>query len=237
MNTRGSIDAIKACRILFSPDFELSLDSIFSLSSNEIKSAYRNKVFETHPDRAAMLGIDRRILEERFKDISDAFRKLSSYLEKNRDLYIYSRKKDTAKTSSVEKTPGIFLPEKELMLGQYLFHHGIISMNLLLDAVLWQRKQRPGLGEIAAKSGSITARDIEKILRGKKNGEKFGECALRLGYLNSFQLRDIVQKQKSMQRPIGEYFILNGMVSPILLNRLVKELNDHNARFRKRKLF
>jgi len=49
-------DLLNACRILFGPAVQLSIDFLRDLEPSKLKSAYRKRAFETHPDRANLVG-------------------------------------------------------------------------------------------------------------------------------------------------------------------------------------
>lgn len=237
-------EIIEACRLLFSPDIELSLDYLGRLDLSTLKAAYRNKVFEAHPDRAKLLGIQEHVLVERFKSIDEAYKELHSYIMNNQKKIILrhkpqkrpasGRKTRNEETEMYSYTWSRHLPESELLFGQFLFYSRIISMTTLLDAILWQRKQRPSFGELAVNSGLISAKDAETVIKMRRYGEKFGECALRLGFLNSFQFRHIIGKQQSIQQKIGEYFVKEKIINAAELETLLKRNKIHNKVMRNR---
>jgi hypothetical protein len=99
------------------------------------------------------------------------------------------------------------------MIGQFLYYSGLISWQTLIEAICWQRRQRPQIGQIAIDWGLISSQDVIRILAVRIFNEKFGECALRLGYISSFEQIALVGKQRQLQRPMGEYFIESGILS------------------------
>jgi hypothetical protein len=228
-------DILQACRLLFRPDFEFTMDYIKSLNINSLKSAYRNKIFDSHPDRAKLLGLDAVELCEIFKIIDEAYKKLSAYIieyeEKNEKI---RRKEFIIKTRQDDSRIIIKkYPDHELLFGQFLFYSGHISLNMLLDAIHWQRLQRPSFGEIALKMNFLHTEDIGKILRNKSNRERFGECAVRFGIINSFQFRSILEKQQKSHLQIGQYFIRKRILSPDNINASYKLQHEHNCRVKK----
>jgi len=238
-------DIIQACSLLFSPDTELSLDYVSSIDVATLKAAYRNKVFENHPDRARLLETSEQVLSERFRQIDDAYKKLYTYIS-DRAIKIIPARKETTRDwrpkKQTRKNTGEFheswnrhLPGSELLFGQFLFYSHIISINTLLDAILWQRQQRPSFGELAAASGLLSPEDTNTIIRMRRHGEKFGECALRLGLINSFQFRHIIGKQQSIQEKIGAYFIEKKIVSHKELEALLKRNRAHNKIIRQKR--
>jgi len=127
------------------------------------------------------------------------------------------------------------LPQTELLLGQYLYYCGHITLQSLLEALQWQRKQRPSFGQIALNWQIITNAEIATILKEKNYRELFGECAFRLGYINHFQYRAILAKQFNRQLPIGRYFIENNILKEDILEKLHEDLAIFNKMMRMKK--
>ena len=114
------------------------------------------------------------------------------------------------------------------MFGQYLYYSGIISWRTLIDAITWQRMQRPRIGQIAMGWGLLTSHDVKTILSERTLNERFGECALRIGYITSFQHIALIGRQRKLQRPIGEYFVMSGHLSGGQLLHLLNRHRMHN---------
>ncbi len=275
MNSRKDKQILKAYRLLFSHENNINIDSIKSLNIKLIKSAYRTKALETHPDRAKLLGINEHVLAMKFNEISRAYKDLYEFIccdrgpstgfMKNRprqrytasqnnnsdrtgQKYTYSGKKDKGFYSE-KKTQGSrekngpentgepkgkntrwIIKNHKLLFGQYLFFSGLITFSTLLDAIFWQRKQRDLYGKIALNWGIINPDDILTILRGRKPLEKFGDCALRLGFINQLQHRAILFKQSKMQKKLGEYFVKNGIISRGDLQRFLLEYKKYQMK-------
>jgi len=121
------------------------------------------------------------------------------------------------------------LPKGSLMLGQFLYYSGLISWQTLIEAICWQRRQRPLIGQIATEWGLITYQDVLQILHSRNFDEKFGQCALRIGYISSFELFALVGKQKKLQRPFGEFFIERGLLSAEDIIRTIQKQQIHNV--------
>ena len=227
---------LRACRILFDPDLELSLDFLRDLEPVALKSAYRKKVFETHPDRAKTLGKSQGEMHRRFSQVVRAYQILNPVVEGDPDIMIQrpSIPQKSPKPATQKNRKRSFqlrsgsLPKRELLLGQFLYYSGIIPWTILIDAIVWQRMQRPPIGEIARQWNMLTEDDIQKILKERSFNEKFGAHALRKGYISAFQLLALVGRQRSLQRPIGEYFIEHGMLTVPQLDLLIEQTKRHN---------
>ena len=99
-----------------------------------------------------------------------------------------------------------------------------------MQALIWQRTQRPRLGEIGQRFGILSEQDILHVLRQKEFLQPFGESALSLGLLTESQLRMLVFYQKRLQRKFGEFFVEKKILRPEQLDRLLQQYHEHNSR-------
>ena len=129
----------------------------------------------------------------------------------------------------------MLFPMEELMLGQFLYYSGHISLMSLVTAIQWQRGQRPSFGKIAMDWRILNHEDIITILKNRQPREKFGQCSMRLGLVSSFQYKAVLCKQKNLQRPIGEYFIHQGLLSKEDMDEMQKKMLLHNRGVREYK--
>jgi hypothetical protein len=198
---------------------------------------------ETHPDRAKITGENQSIMSERFREVNFAYEKLKTSIGPSR--FIVSSKAAappdntprSSGSSPVDKPvsdhfyKGKF-PTRRLLIGQYLYYSRIISWRTLINAICWQKTQRPPIGQIALKWGILTSEDIIKILKERRkeadNYLKFGEYALSNGYITRFEQMALLGKQNKSHRPLGEYFIQKGIIETYELDRLLTKLGDHN---------
>jgi len=74
----------------------------------------------------------------------------------------------------------------------------------------------------------LSQRDVRRVIAQKTFREKFGECALRIGYITPFEHRALVGRQLRLQRRFGEFFIENGAFAQRDLAHLVKKQSMHN---------
>lgn len=117
------------------------------------------------------------------------------------------------------------------MFGQYLYYDGHISLSILIKAIVWQKLQRPSVGAISVSWGWMEGSDIIDILRHRQYGEKFGECALRLGCLSRYQLGQLLNKQKQAQPLIGKYFMENNILTSAQVFKKIVDMKMHNKKF------
>jgi len=191
---------------------------------------------ETHPDRAYHIGVDEAILEERFKEVHRAYEQVFSYIQEP-DRYILTMPPGSLYRPAT-KPPSPHhqhfykgeIPSRKIFMGQFLYYSGVISMRQMWDAVVWQKIQRPRLGDIACQLRWLSPFDIQNILRRRKRGELFGEFGLRTGLLSFYQVLVLLGRQKILQPRIGNYFIERGILLPKKLDALEAALKDHNRR-------
>ena len=171
-------DLFNACSVLFGTDVNVSADFLKYLQASGLKAAYRKRAFETHPDRAAALAESALSLEERFKEVNLAYEQLSTFIEypwkyslrdhtfqRTAEPDSTGRKRRTHE-AQIKEDRGIVvikadhmalsehfwqgnLPGRKLLLGRFLYYSGIISMRSLIEAIVWQKRQRPMVGSIA----------------------------------------------------------------------------------------
>jgi hypothetical protein len=124
------------------------------------------------------------------------------------------------------------VPKRELLFGQYIYYYGHISYRQLIDAIVWQKFRRPLAGKIAVRWGWLDEGDVRQILMERQRGEKFGETALRVGYLTSHRLRIILVRQRMLQPRIGNYFVEKRILPIWLVETMAEQLRRHNRQYR-----
>jgi hypothetical protein len=211
-----------------------------NLSPLELKTAYRKKAFEAHPDRACVLGENKEMLDKHFKEITTAYESLNSIVQgkvkyiikdetpKRRNVRFTNRYKQIKQKRTSDRFYKGDMPERKLLIGQFLYYSRQISWQTLLDALLWQRKQRPIIGKIALDWGILSSDEIQWILSKRSYKDKFGEYALRNGFITYFQLLAIIGRQKKLQPLIGKYFIQEKILGYLEVKKMVKMLKNHN---------
>lgn len=128
---------------------------------------------------------------------------------------------------------GVF-PARELRIGEFLYYSGRISWKTLIDAIIWQRQQRPRVGEIAIGWNILTMADVLQIIQNKSYTERFCEYALNNGFFTPFQHLAVISRQKQLQPRFGEHFVQNGFFTKAYLEAIVCDLQQHNVCIRKR---
>jgi curved DNA-binding protein CbpA len=239
-------DILKACRILFGPEVSVTQGFLSYIQLSGIKSAYRRVAKLTHPDRARTAEkIKRKRTAGRFIEAKRAYELLASFV-RNRDsgatacnpCMEFPDQDDgpvrEAGDSGGCTDPGEHyfngkIPSRELLFGQYLYYSGQVSFDALIKAIVWQRRMRTRIGEIARKRGFLSEAQIRDILYLKRYDEPTGEAFIRLNLISREQLGSLLSAQKRTQRLIGEYFIHNRHLSLFEISNLHNEFLMHNA--------
>jgi hypothetical protein len=245
LTTLSSADFVRACQILFSPEIPFSPSFVSRLDPSTLKTAFRKKALETHPDRARVLGRPEADQSRLFQEVKRAYEALLPVAEKTvivgpgagfRMRTPGNRTRNTSKNGPVRSSMGTYyrgvIPGQHLKLGQYLYYSGIITWRHLIDAISWQRRIKPRYGQIALEWNIITAQEVVQILQSRDHGERFGEYARRVGFVSGFQHMAIMGKQNRFHRRFGDYFVIHGLLSERQVELLVRRAMQHNEMHR-----
>jgi hypothetical protein len=245
-------EVVQACQKLFGEEVDISRDFLYySIHPRGVKSAYRKKAKETHPD---LFTADPAHVQQKqtalFREIIRAYDILTLFF-KQRDAGVWhpggaphrSRKEHRARpekktASSPHATSprsgdalyyrGV-LPRRRHQIGQYLYYRGKITFGMLIQALVWQRRQRPTIGDIAIQWGLLDSPDVDRIFNLCGRPRLFGEKAVELGLLSVFQVNTLLLYQRSLQDRLGSYFVEKNILSSAEVERLVLDLKEHNA--------
>ncbi len=238
-----SPEVASALRLLYGDQVMVRPEFLGQIDPAGLKSAFRKRAMELHPDRAKILGRTSQELSERFKDVQTAYEQLRKMLspppETVRD---FGPKKKPPKrsgngwgTTSGSHYWQADIPGTRLLFGQFLYYAGLVTFNEMVSAITWQRQQRPNFGKIARMWHYLSGGQIDNILASRESREAIGHAAIRLGYLSSFQRDAVIGFQKWLQRPIGEYFQEIGILEEEEIGYLVGLMKKHNLKVERTK--
>jgi len=247
MIAQSEATIVNACRTLFGPETRVSQQFLLSLKPNFLKTVFRKRALQTHPDFYADHGpFVQRKQTEAFQVVNEAYRIMRAYCER-RDRERACRRypaHSAAKTASTDAGPRPALPvhdsglryrgpvpDRPLEIGRYLYYRGRLPYHVLLQAVQWQMRQRPSVGAIARRWGWLDDRAVCAILSFRGMQRLFCQRALHLGVLSSYQVRSLLGYQRSLQKRLGRYFVEQGHLSHDEMERLAADHARHNARF------
>ena len=241
----------KAMRLVFGAEQGGSTASGVSLLTREsLHVAFRKRALACHPDRADVLGVDQAKLNELFKRLHGAYRLLSRLIAgevvpasteprpsraPRRSPHASGESEPQRRSphrKSASHGKGMYtgpIPNRPLRFAQFLYYSGLIDWQTMIDAIAWQMQVRPKIGEIGRAYRFLDHDGVTAIIRERKTGELFGNVALRTGKLDRRQLLAMIGKQRSLNLPIGRYFIRNGLFVPEDIEELIRQNNMRNA--------
>jgi len=116
----------------------------------------------------------------------------------------------------------------------FTYYQGKVSYQQLIEALVWQRRQRPTLGAIAHKWGWLSEAKITQVLQHRGHASRFGKKAIELGYLKPHQVEALLQHQRSLQTRIGQYFVEQGLLTEQEADQISMNLKSHNSQLKRR---
>lgn len=244
---------VSACSVLFGKGY---VTSIPTLQVEEIKHAYRRAVKRVHPDAAPDNST------ATFRRVTEAYELLLKHVESRRiaqqkpkQVRPHGRNTKNAATQppatdgarSTPKRPPQALkspkrtmysgpmPTIPLKIGLYLYYTGKIPYETLVQALVWQQSMRPQIGRLAQKAKLLTTAEVERILDSKTVCGQFGERAVKLGFLAESQVAQLLRLQRSLQKPLGTYFVKKKLLTTYELSTAAHDMEQHNQHiFRER---
>jgi hypothetical protein len=236
-------DVLNAYHKIFGPDSCVSIDILKYLQPAALKTAYRKKAFETHPDRSFIVGKMENEMSNCFVELTLAYEILQSALKSSRlnsyehNDQAHDKFRNRATNNYNRNDAANFfykgrIPKRKLLIGQFLYYSGIISWNRLIESISWQKMQRPLIGQIALKWGILSEYDIRAIIKQRSLERnfhrRFGEYARFKGYITSYELLALLGKQRMLHRPIGEYFVEKRILPAWNIDKMIEKLSSHN---------
>lgn len=223
-------ELFRACRLLFGDGLSLSREFLYYIQWSGLKSAYRRRVHELHPDKSGGSA-------DEFIALQRAYEELGEFLSARDNGRDPARRRPAggkpapspARPASSAAAGAARLPRRPLLLGHYLYYSGLIDWRTIVSALVWQRSHRPRIGEIARDAGMLSAEQVREVLLRRRTLEPFGAAAVKLGLLTRAQVEELLRRQRLRQRRFGEYFVEKGIFSREEMLRFVAGLERHNA--------
>lgn len=230
-----------ACRTLFGDEVNLGPEFLAYLQPSGAKIAFRTQAKQHHPDYFCAAPPEVRARQTaRFREIHQAYSLLREFLESRRPRAFRSTpapkparapRSSRVKPKPTATAPGYpTMPPLRLEFGLFAFYCGKITYAQLIDALLWQRRQRPTIGAIAQRWGWLSARTVDTILSHRGHSSRFGRKAVELGLLTPLQVDALLRHQRNLQQRLGQYFIDQGLMTAVEADQLAHDLEHHNAR-------
>ena len=242
-----------ALRILF-PDMEKDGEILETLELRELKSAYRKKALRIQPDTVASCREEyRKGCSETFIEVKNAYETLNNYLKSKAGGFNSRRQEpETGLCSTVHWQFGsrqldpaahteigfhafirrsfcqTDVPRRQLRFGEFLYYSGLIPWQTLTRALVWQRKNRPRIGQIAQRWRWLTEVQVVSLLRNRRQGDFLGTLLVHDKIISPLQLSTLLWRQKKFQRPIGKYFLVQRLLTERQIRDCLLRQRIHN---------
>ncbi len=235
-------DIEKNLSVLFGLDSPFnSIGQFRYLTTDLVKKKYREKAKNLHPDRSLIVGRNIQEMQEEFQSVNNAYQYLNEVLSQKNNILRFKPDAPKPFTGGIKKPSQkkdnnfhphySFFPDRKLRFAEFLYYKQKINWAQMIDALVWQSNNRPRLGEIGINWRYFSDDIIMQIINKKLYREKFGETALRLNIINSFQLCALLGKQKSFDKPIGKYFLEKNILTQIELVEFLHNFKKHNEKY------
>ncbi len=249
---------LQACRLLFGDEVVIGTGFLDYLQPAGLKSAYRQRARETHPDShstAALADI------EAFFAVQQAYQVLTSYLQQRENqslaqavrfdtpaqpspprgraeilfsldtiapIILESPHRTQAAKASIDRLYQGPLPERPLFFGHFLYYCGLTTWRTITAILVQQQRGRPRCGELGTRLGLLQPTDIHHILKRKAANTPFGETAMALGLLDERQLWALLRLQRQQQKKFGTILVEKDLLSLRELTFLLMQFRRHN---------
>ncbi|RNC70346.1 MAG: chemotaxis protein CheX [Desulfuromonadales bacterium] len=116
--------------------------------------------------------------------------------------------------------------------GQFLVEKGVVSREVLLQAIELQESVNLSFGATALALGLLTDSDIEKVHNAQRSDDlRFGDMAVKLGILTSDQMMQVLSRQKITHLYIGEALVKVGGIAADNLPTYLDEFKADQAQY------
>lgn len=244
MPSSQEAELLKACRHLF-PHAEVGRAFLSYIEADGLKNAYRNRVREFHPDTCPHPGDHLRHTES-FRHTVDAYKLLEHFLKNRKPHKVrheqQARGERPAFTQAAKREKNLQeqyfdgpFPTIELKFGLFLYYSTLVSYQDVVRALIWQRALRPPLGDFARQWGWLSDADVSVILAATEISGSFGDRAVAVGLLTQSQLNLLLLHQRSLQQPLGSYFVDQSILTEYELKKSLRDQAAHNMKIRESK--
>lgn len=116
--------------------------------------------------------------------------------------------------------------------GQFLVEKGVVTREVLLQAIELQESVNLSFGATAMAMGLLTEADIEKVHNAQRCEDlRFGDMAVKLELLTADQMQQVLTRQKNGHLYIGEALVKVGGLSADDLPRYLDEFKADQAQY------
>ncbi|MDA8419534.1 MAG: J domain-containing protein [Desulfobacteraceae bacterium] len=226
-------ELIDSCRVLFGADLQISRGFLEYLQHAGIKSAYRKKALETHPDMLADRGEEaKRKSADLFRLVHQAYANLTTYLHARENGFRFPEaaprpwpRTVNVRPAAPQSRPAASASGRKSASAARAKPPPAAETNSrrARAASAWQGPQTPASAKIPARrllfghylyySGLATWQTIVKALVWQRTGRpRLGEIGRRFGWLNEEDILFIL-KRRSLAKPFGSAAVELGLLT------------------------
>ena len=232
-------ELFRSCEILFGANLAISREFLDYLQVSGVKSAFRKRAMETHPDRqVAENRLPYRNGAAPFHTVYEAYTHLMGFLEEKETNRKFPGRPETMGTGSANHTSPVhdrprsypWQTIKPINLAGPAHRDGrFANTERYYNGPLPRRNLL--FGHFLYYSGLINWRTISKILTWQRIGRpRIGELGHRLGILDKQDIATILHSKRPGS-PFGETAVRLGMLSEYQLKVLIFDQQRRQKRF------
>lgn len=245
-------ELFRACEIIFGPELTISREFLDYLQISGIKSAYRKRAMETHPDRAALENVRlRRQHHDRFHSVQEAYENLVKFLDAKEKGYCLPASASTPQPARQPSPPRADKPQRPQQpktnqnfseprrqtraetktdtRSPFKAPHFIWDTESLYQGPLPNRRLL--LGHFLYYSGLINWRTISQALIWQRTKRpRLGEIGRQFGLLSEEDVARILRNRPTLQ-PFGQTALELGLLTRPQLLMLVAHQKRLQTKF------
>ena len=216
--TISRTNLINDCCLLFGSNIFNCVDFLRGLSPSELRTAYRRKAFETHPDRARTLGKNEDTMDDRFKRVITAYERLNSVVQGGK-IYILGdevpKKENATRTNHHKQTRQKSTSGFSYTGNVRKSKHAQVSRKSASDCFYngYVPKRELLIGQFLYYSGFISWKTLfDAVYWQRKRRPIIGKIALDWGILSPDNIKRILT-ERNYKEQFGDYALRNGFIT------------------------
>lgn len=213
-------ELLPACQLLFDVQTRLGTGFLDTLHEDLLKSVFRKRAFETHPDRAHIAGLDPLDMTRRFQEVQAARDLLSRYLVARAEapLIVEPSPAPTRRSRPHAQPKSHARPHADTPPKSRPSHDGPSQRSAKQGAdFFWggsvPDRQLP-IGEYLYYCGRISLQSLIAAIHAQRTQRPvFGQIALQRGFLNARTVALLLANKRPGER-LGDAALRFGLLSP-----------------------
>jgi hypothetical protein len=197
----------------------------------ELRSAYRKRALETHPDRAAALGRSAEVLLRQFREVTEAYALLSGHAGAGREPAAPSSRQPTARPTAPPPSATRPSPPPRPAAAQRPAPQGrspmagVATASSAATAVGPLPSRRLRLAEFLYYSGRVSwPQFAAAVAWQRRQRPALGRIAVELGFLDQRAVAQLLERRRqdgAVEVPLGQYAVRRGYLTTTQLLTLL----------------